>query len=777
MKALSTRQSCHLLVIYLALFLIVTRTEALKASSRLSIFSLQNVEALKAYEKLQGLKRSGEGEKRHIKRDVIPKRAKEGIQEVHEEPSKEIFDVARHAQRNDISKQERCASTHMHTVTMIVKRKNIDTVIMKHLQESSDPFHPNFAQHLSREEVDTITSNPEAVQAVKEWVKRLSGEGIELVSESPHGSAYITIEGPIGVFERELSTEFYHFHQLALQENEIANKVVRAIEFSLPPLLSQHVDAVFGVVDFPIQDESKVHASTTVEAPNKEEGKRSLDAVGIVSEHVTPALLQQYYGIASSYDGESLTTQAVYASIKQNYSVADLINFQTRFGLPYSKLSNVGGHVMNGPCTQASSCNEANLDVQYITALASSVNTTFLYYDDGITDWLINVHAMKNPPKVISISYGAPEYFFTLSELGTFHIEAALLAAQGVTLVAASGDDGVSGHGARLQYGGAWYCSYSPSFPASSPFVLSVGGTQGPESGREEVVCQGNTGGVITSGGGFSDFYPRPWFQDSAVMSYLNSSASTNVASGFSGGGRGFPDIAALAYNYQVLIGGTTPTDISGTSASAPVASAMISLINGARAKLGKSSVGWINPSLYRLAKTNYSTLFTDITKGINNCVSSGVVCCHEGFPAATGWDPSSGLGSFKFPAVLAAYSALGSLTFNSSLTAVTNHTAYTKPSYKSSTMPSPMPTAAPGKMKGGWLTQSSFTSDDCSGLAVTVDAVPTSTCLQVTNKKYTFYVKYFCYGSYATASFYSQSACPPSSIVNFMRLGLIKNT
>jgi len=730
---------------------------------------------MKAYEKLQSVKRSGEGVNRYIKRDVVPTRMKAGMEEEQDgdeepsEPSKEIFDVARHTQRNDISKQERCASTHMHTITVIVKRKNIDTVIMRHLQESSDPFHPSFANHLTREEIDTITSNPEAVQAVKEWVTSLSGEGVEIVSESPHGSAYITIAGPVGVFERELSTAFYHFHQLAVQEKKVASKIVRATEFSLPPRLTEHVDAVFGVVDFPIKDERKAHATTTEQAP-KEESQRSLDAVGIVWGHVTPALLQKYYGIASSYDGEALTTQAVYASIKQNYSVTDLINFQTRFGLPTSKLSNVGGHVMNGPCTQASSCNEANLDVQYITALASSVNTTFLYYDDGITDWLIKVHAMKNPPKVISISYGAPEYFFTLSELGTFHIEAALLAAQGVTLVAASGDDGVAGHGARLQYGGAWYCGYSPSFPASSPFVLSVGGTQGPESGLEEVVCQGDNGGVITSGGGFSDFYPRPWFQDSAVSSYLNSSIGLSVASGFSGGGRGYPDIAALAYNYQVLIGDTTPTDISGTSASAPVASAMISLINGARAKLGKSSVGWINPSLYRLAKTNYSSLFTDITKGTNNCVSSGVVCCHEGFPAAAGWDPSSGLGSLKFPAVLATYSALGSLTFNSSLTVVTNHTAYTKPSYKSSTMPSPMPTAAPGKMKGGWLTQSSFTSDDCSGLAVTVDAVPTSTCLQVSNKKYTFYLKYFCYGSYATALFYSESACPPWSIINFMR-------
>jgi tripeptidyl-peptidase-1 len=53
-----------------------------------------------------------------------------------------------------------------------------------------------------------------------------------------------------------------------------------------------------------------------------------------------------------------------------------------------------------------------------------------------------------------------------------FNTEAMKLGLQGVTLVAASGDDG-----ANSGYGNG-YCFYDPKFPASSPYVTAVGATQ-----------------------------------------------------------------------------------------------------------------------------------------------------------------------------------------------------------------------------------------------------------------------------------------------------------
>ena len=50
---------------------------------------------------------------------------------------------------------------------------------------------------------------------------------------------------------------------------------------------------------------------------------------------------------------------------------------------------------------------------------------------------------------------------------------------------------------------------YFPSFPATSPYVTAVGGTMGPNTGGDEVVCMSDAvpTGVITSGGGFSTYY------------------------------------------------------------------------------------------------------------------------------------------------------------------------------------------------------------------------------------------------------------------------------
>ena len=43
-----------------------------------------------------------------------------------------------------------------------------------------------------------------------------------------------------------------------------------------------------------------------------------------------------------------------------------------------------------------------------------------------------------------------------------------------VTLLSASGDDGVAGYMAR---GDPIWCGYYPQFPATSPYVVAVGGS------------------------------------------------------------------------------------------------------------------------------------------------------------------------------------------------------------------------------------------------------------------------------------------------------------
>ena len=85
---------------------------------------------------------------------------------------------------------------------------------------------------------------------------------------------------------------------------------------------------------------------------------------------------------------------------------------------------------------------------------------------------------------------------------------------------------------------------------------------------------QSNLGGVITTGGGFSAYYPLPSYQSAAVKAYLASPQGKAAAPGFNPAGRAYPDLSFIGVNYPVVISGRTYT-MCGTSASTPVAAAM----------------------------------------------------------------------------------------------------------------------------------------------------------------------------------------------------------
>jgi tripeptidyl-peptidase-1 len=68
-----------------------------------------------------------------------------------------------------------------------------------------------------------------------------------------------------------------------------------------------------------------------------------------------------------------------------------------------------------------------------------------------------------------------------------------------------------------------------------------------------------NTGGVITTGGGFSTIFSAPSYQSAAISDYFSSlSAAETPASGYASKGRGYPDISMAGLNYEVVVGGKT---------------------------------------------------------------------------------------------------------------------------------------------------------------------------------------------------------------------------
>ena len=155
---------------------------------------------------------------------------------------------------------------------------------------------------------------------------------------------------------------------------------------------------------------------------------------------------------------------------------------------------------------------------------------------------------------------------------------------------------------------------------------------------------------MITSGGGFSEYYDQPSYQKAAVAGYFAAVKGTTKSpyAGFNASKRAYPDVSLAGAKYRVVIG-KTAYGLYGTSASAPAVAGFFSNINAVRLAAGKGSLGYANPALY----TNPSAFVNDITSGDNKCGaldSQGYnTCCRQGFSAVSGWDPASGLGSIDY--------------------------------------------------------------------------------------------------------------------------------
>ena len=364
--------------------------------------------------------------------------------------------------RSDILKQSRMSNDYNHEVIFVIKQKNMEE-LTRFLHDVSDPLSDNYGQHMTRTGVMELTANPEGRNSVLEY---LHATGATVVSETL-GSEYITAAAPISVWEKMFDCEFFMFHQTL--EDMTIKKVVRTESYSIPAILNSHVESVFNTVDMPHENVIKARFGPAVSVAGKE--RFTLEG----SSFTNPEKIRSAYNMGTSV-GTASSTQGVYASLSQYYSPADLSRFQSAADINQQSVSRViGDHESDSACIlKPADCSEANLDVQYIMA-ASPVSPTTYWYTDVLlySEWLMLVANTAKPSLVYSISYGIEEMYVTLSERDAFNTQAIKLSAMGVTIVAASGDDGALS--LKVRTGGT--CKYGPIFPASSPYVTAVGAT------------------------------------------------------------------------------------------------------------------------------------------------------------------------------------------------------------------------------------------------------------------------------------------------------------
>jgi subtilase family serine protease len=316
---------------------------------------------------------------------------------------------------------------------------------------------------------------------------------------------------------------------------------------------------------------------------------------------------------------------------------------------------------------------EVSLDVETAHAIAPMANILLVTTPTAETlgvqgfpqmmaaeDYVVQHHLAS----VISQSLASAEDAFGSAQ-SLLHLRYAFVHAahSGITVLGASGDSGTANIiKTPVHQGGSLIPYPTVEWPASDPLVTAIGGTylctdptntsvRVVDSLNPPVKCIANPGaaevGWTFSGGGFSHVFSKPAYQDTLPA------GSTAI-----GTMRGVPDVAfqasagtgALVYitlppdgNSGLLCGGVPCStgwyDIGGTSLSTPQWAGLVAIA----AQLNGGGLGPINTALYKIGAdpTRYANDFFDITLG-NNQTDPTVA----GYPATTGWDPVTGLGT-----------------------------------------------------------------------------------------------------------------------------------
>jgi len=552
---------------------------------------------------------------------------------------------------------ERASPLEKVEFTVALKQRNLEQ-LEKTFWEVSDPKHANYQNFMTIEEIlNVVKPEQEDHDLVVAW---LINNGVQSDNIKSFGDA-LDVKTTVKTAEALFQTFFHVF------VHEKGGRVVRQYGgYHVPSDIRPLIEMVTGISTFPVPH-YKAHLASKRATPN--------DNQGVVAQ-----TLYQLYNLPTQTAGSasSTTSVGVIEFEGQNFAPADLTAYAQEVNLP---LQPVPSQDIIGPNDPTNPQTEAELDIQMIASV--NVEATNWFWLEGGNGWLYqfatHFFSTQSVPQVNSISYGwyegdqcsiSPDECQSLGVdsvgyVQRVNVEFQKIGLRGISLLSASGDSGANG---RTDPD----CSIPQlraAFPASSPYITSVGATQlnnpvynlqnpppicnlgypCPSGGQEVAVSYDVSS--FASGGGFSNIAAQPSYQSAAVAAYLSSGVALPPASYFNKTGRGAPDVAAIGHNTLIEQSGQIEA-VGGTSASSPIFAAVIALLNQASIAKTGQPLGFLNPFLYQAAAENPLN-FNDITVGDNKCTEDGCAPACQGFLATKGWDPVTGLGSPNYTNLL----------------------------------------------------------------------------------------------------------------------------
>jgi kumamolisin len=467
---------------------------------------------------------------------------------------------------------------------------------------------PSDRKYLTREEFARLHG---ASAADVEKIRAFAAEyGLKVESED-RARRSVKLSGTVQAFNTAFGVNLRRY------EHTSGTYRCRTGTLTIPAELDGVVEGVFGLDNRP---QAKAHFRLRKKKPGVHAQAADVS--------YSPLQVAEAYGFPTGATGSGQCIGVI--ELGGGYGTSDLDSFFKNLGISTPKVTSVsvdGG--TNSPTGDPNGADgEVELDIEVSGAIAPAAQIAAYFApntDQGFIDAVTTaVHDTTLKPSIISISWGGPEGSWTEQSRNAFNSAFQDASTMGVTVLAASGDDGASD--------GSTDGSATVDFPAASPYVIGCGGTKltisGSAIGSEQAWSELSTGEGAT-GGGVSEVFALPGFQQSANV--------PKAPNGFVG--RGVPDVAGDAdpeTGYNVFVDGQTAV-IGGTSAVAPLLAGLLALINQS---LG-TNVGYVNPLLY---SAKVEPTFRDITSGNNGDYSAG-----------PGWDACTGLGSPNGAALLTA--------------------------------------------------------------------------------------------------------------------------
>jgi hypothetical protein len=508
-----------------------------------------------------------------------------------------------------------------------------------------NPASPLYHKWLTPEEFGKrFGISDQDLNAVTGWLK---SHGFT-IDEVAKGRNWLNFSGNVASIENAFQTQIHKFSV----DGEVHQANIS--EPTIPRALSPLVRGIVSLHDFHSRSMHTQRTEMIQPDLNLANGEHAL----------APADFAVIYNLTGLYFFFNGTGQSIAIVGRSNINLSDIRAFRSFFSLqpndPVITIVNTDPGMSN-----TRDEGEADLDVEWAGAVAPSATIQFVTAKSTSTDGVVlaaQYIVNNNLAPVMSTSFGLCEASLVAGGNDFWNSLWQQAASQGITAFVASGDSGAAGcdnKNATTAVGGQAVSGIS-----STPFNVAVGGTEFnegsgtywssinaggthfsalsyiPEVAWNESGSNGGTG-LHSSGGGASSIYPKPSWQTAPGVP--------------ADGARDVPDVSLTAAAHdgyvvcQADVGATcvqgsngTPLGIaSGTSASSPSFAGIMALVVQ---HAGSQRQGNANPALYSLGDDLCPSggvhVFHDITAG-NNSVP-GV----DGFSAAAGYDPVTGLGS-----------------------------------------------------------------------------------------------------------------------------------